>query len=164
MDDVIRFAPMASNGGGQTGKGFEFELEWKLDPLTHVMGNFAYQRAEDDLTNTPVANAPQQQLYLRLDRQLAPKWHLSGQLNSVMDRKRAVGDSRSEIEDYTTLDVTLRGVELLPGITLSVSVFNLTDADAREPGLHDAVSGTVAIPDDLPLAGRSLMMQVSKTW
>jgi len=164
MDNIIRFSPDASNAGGQTGEGFEFELEWQLSPLTHMVGNYAYQRAEDDLTGTPAANAPQQQLYLRIDRQLTPKWHLSGQVNSVIDRNRAEGDSRSEISDYTTLDVALKGRELLPGITLMATVFNLADADAREPGLYDAVNGTVAIPGDLPLPGRSFMLSISKSW
>lgn len=164
MDNIIHFTPKATNQGGQTGKGFEFELDWKLNPSTHVMGNFAYQRAKDEQTNTPSANTPQQQLYLRIERQLAPKWQVSGQLNSVMNRKRAAGDSRSEIADYTTLDVTLKGRELFPGVTLTASVFNLTDADAREPGLYDALADTVAIPNDLPLAGRSIMVTLSKRW
>jgi len=164
IDDIIRFAPMANNGDGQTGRGFEFELEWELNSLTHVVGNFTYQCAEDEFVDESAADAPQQQVYLRLDRQLAPNWYFSGQLNSVMDRKRAAGDSRSDIDDYTTLDVTLKGEELLSGVTLAVSVFNLTDADVREPGLYDALSGTVAIPYDLPLPGRSFMLTVSKNW
>jgi len=164
VDDIIRFAPMANNGDGQTGRGFEFEVEWELNPLTHVVGNFTYQCAEDELVAESAADTPQQQVYLRLDRQLAGNWHISGQLNSVMDRKRAAGDSRSDIDDYTTLDVTLKGKELLPGVALAVSVFNLTDADVREPGLYDAFSGTVAIPYDLPLPGRSFMLTVSKNW
>jgi len=164
MEDIIRFIPVAQNTGNQTGKGFELEFEWEVDSLTSLKGNYAFQHSRDKEAGSAAANAPQQQVYLRLDRQLAPKWHFSGQLNSVMDRKRAAGDSRSEIDDYTTLDVTLRGSELLPGVTLSVSVFNLTDADAREPGLYDPMSGTVALPDDLPLAGRNVMLQVSKSW
>jgi len=132
--------------------------------LTRVAGSFAYQRAEDDLTGAPAANAPQQEVHLRIDRQLAPKWHLSGQLNSVMGRKRAEGDNRGEISDYATLDVTLMGRELLSGVTLTASVFNLADVDAREPGLYDPLKGAVAIPDDLPLAGRSVVLQISKSW
>jgi len=164
IDDIIRFAPMAKNGDGQTGSGFEFEVEWELNPLTHVVGNVTYQCAEDELVDAPAADAPQQQVYIRLDRQLASNWYFSGQLNSIMDRKRAAGDSRSDMDDYTTLDVTLKGEELLPGVALAVSVFNLTDADVREPGLYDALSGTVAIPADLPLGGRSVMVQISKSW
>ncbi|MEH6358117.1 MAG: TonB-dependent receptor [Pseudomonadales bacterium] len=164
IDDIIRFAPRAINGDGQTGKGFEFEVEWQLNTLTHLVGNFSYQRAEDEYTYSAVANTPQQQVYLRLDRQLASNWHVSGQLNSVMNRKRAAGDNRAEIDDYTTLDITLKGERLLPGVTLSVSVFNLADADVREPGLYDALTGTVAIPDDLPLAGRSFLVTLRKRW
>ena len=164
MKDLIRIEPVATNSGRQTGKGFEFELEYELSPTTLFSANYACQQAKDSVTRASAANAPQQQIFLKLDQQLAPKWRLTTRINAVMDRKRAAGDSRSEIDDYTTLDLNLRGVDVLPGVTLTASVFNLTNTNAREPARYDPVTKSVAIPGDLPLPGRSFMLTVSKNW
>jgi len=164
MKDLIRIEPVAVNSGKQIGKGFELELEYELGPNALFSANYACQRARDTLTHSSAANAPQQQVFLQLDQALAPKWRLTTRLNAVMDRKRAAGDSRSEIDDYTTLDLSLRGVDVLPGVTLTALIFNLTNTDAREPARYDPVSKSVAIPGDLPLPGRSFMLTVSKSW
>ncbi|EGH00108.1 hypothetical protein imdm_2169 [gamma proteobacterium IMCC2047] len=44
------------------------------------------------------------------------------------------------------------------------SVFNMTDENAKEPSRYNVVSGSVALPGDLPLPGRSFVLSVSKRW
>ena len=164
MDDIIRFTPLAMNTGAQTGKGFELEFDWQVSPFTQLTANYAFQHSRDKETGQAAANAPEQQLYLRLDQQLLPKWSLCAKVNGVFDRNRAAGDTRKDIDDYVTLDLTLTGKELLPGVTATLSIFNAADEDAREPSLYESLTNSTPISNDLPLAGRSFVATIRKAW
>jgi len=159
MDDIIHFAPTtANNTGKQTGHGLEMEANWKATDKLSVYGNYAYQSSEDKDSSSDVADAPQQQLYVRANYELTPIWSINSQLNHVRDRKRAATDLRSEIDDYTVVDLTLRAKEFAPGFEFAFSAKNVFDETAREPS---EASG--AIPNDLPLAGRGLFIELRKS-
>lgn len=159
MEDIIRFTPVAMNTGDQTGYGLEWEVEWDVTDSLTLRGNYAFQDSEDEDTNSDVPNAPGQQFYLRADYQLLQNWRLNTQLNWVLDRERAAGDTRSSVDDYTTLDLSLRGRDVLPGIEVALTINNLTDEEIFEPSLAPG-----NIPGDLPQAGRSITAEIRKTW
>ena len=99
-----------------------------------------------------------------MDYSFTQQWSINAQLNMVADRNRQAGDTRSDIDDYTTLDLTLRSEKLFDGVDLLISVHNVTDEEVLEPSLFDPLTGIVAIPSDLPQAGRSYMLEIRKTW
>jgi len=159
MQGIIISAPVAQNTGNQTGYGAEWEFEWGVSDKLTLLGNYAYQHSEDENNHCDVADVPQQQAYLRADYQVAPQWSLFTQVNRVMDRKRAPGDTRPEVEDYTTVDVSLRAENIFPNVSVGFSVNNLTDENALEPSV---APGNIA--NDLPLAGLSLTAEISVSW
>ena len=156
--DLIEFvgtsSKTAENARDQDGQGLELEMDWKLSETLRLRGNYAWQRAEDEETGRRVADAPGQQAYLRADWRFRPDWLLSPQATWVGDRARAAGDLRDEIDDYTLVDVTLRKSNLLKHLDIALSAHNLFDEDAREPSDGQ-------IPDDYPLAGRSIWLELS---
>ncbi len=159
IDDIIRFDPTtANNTGKQTGHGLEMEVNWKATDKLAVYGNYAYQSSEDKATSSDAADAPQQQMYIRANYDLSPIWSINSQFNHVMDRQRASGDLRSDIDDYSIVDLTLRAKEFSPGYEFAISARNLFDEDAREPSLAPG-----AITNDLPLAGRGLFIELRKS-
>ncbi|NOX27819.1 MAG: TonB-dependent receptor [Gammaproteobacteria bacterium] len=159
LRDIIRFVPgtgpndeaTAQNTGDQTGFGLEWEVDWQTSSSHTLLANYAYQNSTDEDTNSDVANAPQNQIYLRSDWEFIPDWKLNTQLNWVGDRKRAVGDSRDDIDDYTTVDLGLRHSFRNMPLDISLIIRNLFDEDAREPSLTG--SPAAAITNDLPLPG-----------
>ncbi len=165
MDDVIRFVPnsdpssgnTAQNAGRQHGHGLEAEFTWDAAANLRVAGNYAYQRSIDEETDQAAGLAPKHQIYLRSDWRFAPGWTLNGQVNWVADRERPAGDSRARIDDYATVDLTVRADGLRKGWSAAVSVRNLFDTDAREPTTGASASN---IPDDLPLPGRSVYLEL----
>ena len=160
MKDIIRFAPTtANNTGEQTGHGLELDVNWKAAKNLSINGNYAYQSSEDKDSNSDAADSPQQQLYIRAHYSLTPIWSLNTQLNHVMDRQRAAGDLRSDIDDYTVVDLTIRATEFSPGYEFAVSARNLFDEDVFEPSLAPG-----AIPNDLPLAGRGFFVELRKSF
>lgn len=160
----IRFVPdpapattsTAQNTGSQTGYGFEWEWNWRLNRELKLRGNYAFQRSTDDATNRDAGNAPHHHIYARADWKFMPEWNLTPQLNWVAGRKRVAGDARSQIDDYATVDLTLRRKLKNDPWGLAASLRNLFDADAREPSLAPG-----GIPNDLPLPGRNFYLELS---
>lgn len=142
------------NAGRQTGRGGELEISWDAAAALRVTGHYAYQRNEDETTGRDAGYAPHHHLYARADWGFAPGWHLSGQVNRIAGRQRVAGDARPEVPDYTSVDVSLRTDRNRAGWDFSASIYNLFDADIREPS--KAASGIV---DDLPMAPRSFWLQ-----
>jgi len=165
IKDIIRPAPNAaptpgatySNIGAQRGHGLELDVAWDASPTLRLSGNYANQRGVDLGSATDAGYAPHHHVYGRVHWRLASGTVLSGQLNRVVDRARASGDLRPEIPNYTSVDLSLHTDQRTTGWSLSGTVRNLFNADIREPSL---APGT-AIPNDLPMAGRSVYVQLS---
>jgi len=159
--DLIEFVPdtgattaTAQNARDQDGYGFEWETDWKASNNLRIRANYAWQHSEDSESGADTHDAPGQQFYLNANWQFDPKWSLNSQLNWVGDRNRVTGDTRSEIDDYTLVNLSVRRHTLTPNLDLAFSVLNLFDENAREPS-----NGT--IPDDYPLEGRSVWLELS---
>lgn len=145
------------NGGRQRGHGGELEVVWAAIDDLQLSGHYAYQKNTDERTGHDAGYAPRHHLYVRADWRFVPGWQLSTQVNHVAGRKRAHGDDRPPLADYTATDLTLRSDRTRRGWDFAVSVHNLFDADIREPS-RPSLNGSV-IPQDLPLPGRTLWLQ-----
>jgi len=157
-DDIIELIPdpplgMTStfqNNGEQEGYGFEFEFDWKATRTFSLVGNFAHIDAENKDTNEDAGNAPENQLYLHADWKFMPGWSISPQINIVMDRERVHGDTRSSIDDYEMVDVTLRRQFSRFGQwEFALSGRNIFNKRAFEPTQP-------VVPGDQPIARRSI--------
>lgn len=143
----------AQNARNQDGYGFEWEASWKASRSLRLNANFSWQRSEDSDTKQRTHDAPGKQFYLNAHWLVSPQWLVNTQLNWVGSRKRAQGDLRENIDDYSLVNIAIRRKDIAPQLDLTVSVFNLFDEDAREPS-----NGT--IPDDYPMEGRSIRMEL----
>jgi len=81
---------------------------------------------------------------------------VNGQVNWVMARQRVAGDTLPPVDDYTTMDVTIRNSGGKGKWEFAASVRNLFDSQNYEP----RYIGT-GLTSDLPLPGRSLYVQAS---
>jgi len=165
MKNLIRALPNPAptpgttffNTGGQTGHGAELEVDWDASRSLRLSFDYAYQYSTDDASNKDAGYAPHSHYYGRADWYFIPGWLAGAQINRVANRKRAPGDTRSDIADYTTVDLSLSSERSRSGWAVTASLHNLFNADVREPSL---APGT-AIPDDLPMAGRAWFVQGS---
>ncbi|MDM8566353.1 TonB-dependent receptor [Candidatus Halobeggiatoa sp. HSG11] len=165
--EAIRFVPdlltdtsTAQNIGSQTGYGFEIEAKWILSNNISLLGNYAYQRAKDEDADHDAGNSPHHQIYFCTNWQFLPHWHLNTQLNWVADRKRVFNDFRPDIDDNITVDLTLHRTDFKKDWNFSIAVRNLLNEDVREPSLGPDRMGIIAIPNDLPQAGRHYFLKL----
>ncbi|WP_256470527.1 TonB-dependent receptor plug domain-containing protein [Alkalimarinus coralli] len=161
IDDYIDFVPstggnIAQNIGERTGKGGEFELQYDPTSELRIIANYAYQRATDDNTDKLVGEAPNNQVYGRTEWSFMPQWQSSLQINWVGEQKRAASDTRNTpVDDYITVDVTLRKQNVVDKLDATLMVKNIFDESVVEPS---AVGG---IPSDYPMAGISLYGEIA---
>ncbi|MBS1143758.1 MAG: TonB-dependent receptor [Proteobacteria bacterium] len=155
IQDIIALSGSSyQNTGKQRGNGGEVEISWDASTNLRLSGNYAYQHNIDERTGQDTGYAPHQILHTRAEWRFATGWHLNGQINYVADRQRAPGDARTQIPDYTSIDLTLRTDRNKAGWDFSASVYNLLNADIREPSITS--SGIVF---DLPMPGRTVWLQ-----
>jgi outer membrane receptor protein involved in Fe transport len=162
MRDIVRAQPNPApapgttyaNSGRQHARGLEAEAAWDATRVLRLSGHVSLTRAVDPASGADVGNVPRRDIFLRADWRLASGWRLNALLNHVADRRRATGDARPPMADYTTLDLALSTEPGTRGWTLSAALRNAFDADVREPNLAPGL-----IANDLPQAGRSLTLQ-----
>lgn len=165
-DDIIQFVPdevggtsTAQNTNTQTGHGLEIEAVWSPTPALKLFANVAYQTSTSGNHDSTAANSPQKQFYLRADWSVDHNYFLSLESNWVLDRARLPQDSRPQIDDYLTTNLTARRADfIVRNMEFSILVKNIFDVDAKEP----TPKGIPApgIPNDLPLMGRSLFGEI----
>lgn len=157
FNDGTTAGNVADNIGAQDGKGFEIELDWNLAPKVNLLTNYAYQKSTDIRTGEEVANMPKNQFFANLNWNVLGEWSLSSQFNWVGNRKRVAADARDDIDDIYTLDFKVAKKNLLPDLEAGFSVKNVFNDEVREPAAF-GYNGlpVVAVPDDYPVAGRTI--------
>jgi len=143
---------VSQNNRKQDGHGLELEATWQLSNDLLLKGNFALQYSEDADSGVVIHNAPRRQLFVATNWRATQEWSLYGQANWVADRARTTGDVRTDIDDYITVDISLRNRQQNTAWAFAASMKNAFDKDAREPS-----DGT--IPDDYPLEGRAVYLE-----
>ncbi len=156
MDSIIRPNPQQNqNAGDQTGRGMEMEATLDATSNVRLTGNYSLQHSRDAATGQDAGMAPHRRLFARADWRFAPLWQFGTTANRVMDRMREPGDTRPQIPDYTTVDLTLRREKLAGDWDARAMVTNLFNSNAMEPTFQ-----AVGMYSDLPLPGRAFYIQL----
>nr|WP_295770983.1 TonB-dependent receptor [Rhodoferax sp.] len=155
ISDLIGVAGTTyQNTGKQNGSGAELEATWDPSKNIRISGHYAFQQNIDQVTQQDSGYAPHRHVYSRADWRFASNWMVSGQVNWVAERKRAAGDNRPDVPDYTSVDVSLHADRIKKGWDFSASIRNLFDIDIREPSKLGS-----GITYDLPMPGRTIWIQ-----
>ncbi len=174
MKDAIRAVPKTGgiglsfqNTGQLHGNGMELEAIWDVNRNMRLSANYSRQQSIDDNTNADAGNAPRNHIFAQADWRFASNWMFSPQLNWVADRRRVKNDTRPQVPDYTTFDMTVRNTRDQGKWDFAVSVRNMFNTTVLEPTLYLApplnrpAYPTSAIPNDLPMAQRTFWLQLT---
>lgn len=167
--DIINFVPdtnaptsTARNEGERNGVGLEFELAWQLIENIKLSTNYAYVDTEDKKNNDDkVGLAPHQQFFINLHWDINHQFTLYSQLNHVMDRERETGDNRANIDDNTLVDINFKYI-INQHIETQLVIKNVFDENAKEPSIWSNPAPN--IPNDLPIAGRDVRIELTYTF
>lgn len=153
IPDTNQSTSTFQNGGAQDGFGTEFEWNWRWSEHWNLSGNYAWQNTVNNQTDKRVVGVPEHHIFSALTWYFLPQWQLQPQINWIGGRRQLADDNR-QLDDYETVDLTLRGKKLFGHVNLSASLRNIFDANAREPV-------SIQLPENIPLAGRSFYFEAS---
>ena len=145
----------AQNLHNQHGYGIELDVEFKATNKLTLLGNMAWQRSKDRDTSEPISDAPGHQVSLALRLRTTDRCFFNTQINWVADRQRTLEDTRSQVDDHTTLDLITRCHNIFgKPLEIAASVKNALNEGIREPS-------SIATPHDYPQEGRSVYIELS---
>ncbi|MBU0620914.1 MAG: TonB-dependent receptor [Gammaproteobacteria bacterium] len=162
-DIILPTGALYQNSGEQTGRGLELESTWDTTGNLRLSGSYSLQHSTDEATGQDAGMAPHRRVFARADWRFASLWHLNTKVNHVADRMREPGDTRTQVPDYTLVDLTLRRERLAGNWEASAMIYNLFDRKAWEPtymSVGATVPGNPITLSDLPLPGRSIYFQL----
>jgi len=156
-DFILFVGNQAENTGERTGRGIELEANYLASSKVSLTANYAYQHSIDVDTHTDVGEAPNNQIYGRIDYEVDRNTFLSTQASWIGKQKRVKGDTRKSVGSYAFIDLTVKRKNIAGRFDLSASVRNLFDRKAYEP----SPGPDPGIIWDLPLAGRSFYAEIA---
>ena len=120
------------NHGTVEGKGVEFELAGKWENGVEGRVSYAYQKAKNTNTDSELTNSPNNLAKLNVLFPLIRKNIFTGiELQYNDTRKTLAGN---EANSYLIANLTLLGRNLMKGLDVSASVYNLFDKKYSDPG------------------------------
>ena len=159
----VTLAKQAQNIGHIQGQGFEHEMTYTPDDTLKLTANYSYQKTKDKTNGGTVGETPNHEFYLRAEWEFKPKYSLNSQVNWTGEQKRSTNDDRDPVHSYTTFDVNLQAKQVFKNIDMALIIKNAFDADVREasqPPLKPLFQKAF-VPDDYPMAGRSIFAQMA---
>lgn len=172
IDDLIDFVPdeeqptnTAQNKGEVNGYGAELELNYHITNELNLLANYSYQKATYETADHDLGEAPNNLAYLRLNWQATEKLSVNTQVNYVGSQSRTAIDNRANVPSYVNTSLSIQYRNIFPGWHVRLLSTNLFDEEITEPSTAPTPGNpVVAIPNDLPQAGRSVYFDISKTF
>lgn len=143
------------NGEQETGYGFELEGAYLLTNHLKLIGNYAFRDTAEEVVNS-IGAAPRHVIYGEARWEFLEHTFFDVNVKAVLDRERAEIDPRPPVDDYATVNITLRRTDILNRFDIGLAVPNLFDSDNRDPSSDTGLSATTVSLADIPLAGREL--------
>lgn len=129
------------------------------------MVNYSYQKATDKIVDDDLGGVPNHHAYFRANWKALDNLLINIQLNYVGKQQRNSLDSRSAVDAYINSTLSVQYKDILPGWDVRLTSNNLFDEDITAPSTGpSAVDPSVAIPNDLPQAGRRFYFDVTKSF
>lgn len=149
LENLIVFQDVAPfgyyNTGSSTLRGYELEVEQRLDGDWQINGSLSLQDYADD----ELPGAAPWMFKLGAQYRFMPLTTLHLQLNSIARRERADNDSRGDFTQTDQLDITLRSQNFLgmDGLDFRFGIVNLLDETLAHPAPADSYPGDYPYSD-----------------
>jgi outer membrane receptor for ferrienterochelin and colicins len=141
------------NSGAATARGVEVELRARLGWGVEGRASYTLQRVTDDRTDKSLSNAPTHLAKLNV---IVPVYRdlLYGAIEAQYtgQRRTLAGNT---LDDFVVVNLTLFSHNLVKGVSVSASVYNLLDTHYRDPG------GQEHVQDGIEQDGRSVRLKLT---
>ena len=157
VEDPVKTILVYENTETIRARGIEAEVEVRWADGLQGRASYVLQRAEDKETGLTLENSPRYQAKVNLNIPLIKQKLFAGaEVQYTSTRKTLL---RNDSGGFTTTNLTLFSQNLVPGLDLSASVYNLFDKNYGDP-----VAGELQIDPEQPELGLDTVAQDGRTF
>lgn len=120
---------MFMNGRKMHASGVELSADRQWAGGARLKGNISYQETRDKWDGSRPINSPRLLAKLGLIWPLPYSWHAGAEVQYTSERRTTFG----EVDAYTLANLTLTRSNILKGLDVSVSAYNLFDKEYEDP-------------------------------
>ena len=148
-DNLIVFL----NSDTVTAKGLEFELEGKSSDGMQGILSYTLSRTKDHESGNTLSNSPEHLAKLNIIIPLINNKVFLGLEEQYTSKRKTLAGS--DTKGFGVTNVTVLGRNIVKGLEISGSVYNLFDARYSDPGIEDRR------PDLIPQDGRNFRVKLT---
>jgi len=143
----------AANVGELEVEGVELEVSSRLSNGSTLGANYTYQHSINEVTGDRLSDIPLHRVNLTFNYFISRYLSLFTGVMFKGETVRDSGDTRDDVDAYTTVDIALVSRDLwLKNLELKASAYNLFDKTYYDPAPNVMLS-------DYPKAGRNFMLE-----
>lgn len=146
---VINYA----NLSGVSVDGIEASTKYNFSENTYIAANYTFQHATREDTGRRVPDTPRHRATVMANIALLPRLHWYSEVQLKGSAVRNPGDARPNAPGYSISNTTLRALEIVPGLEVNFSVFNIFDS-------RDVYPFLALVPNDFPQPGRTFFAKL----
>jgi iron complex outermembrane receptor protein len=147
---------LASNVGELNVQGLELDFSSRLGDGSSIAVNYTYQYGNNEKTDSRLREIPNHKANLNYFYRHTQYLGAFLGVNHTGRIKRAAADSRSDLKDFTTVDVALNLKSRNHLLELTLSLYNLFNEASADPARF-SLSGFVN--SDFPKPGRNFLIE-----
>lgn len=150
--------PSYANRGKSETQGIELGLNGSVSNELSWKASYAYQDPRDGITGRRLPYVPSHRASASLNYAPLKYVNLHSDLLWTGPRPRTAGDTRSEMPDYTTVDLAVTFKNFFQTLEIQATIHNLFDQRYKDP---DTSGAAKLVPGDFPREGISAFVSAS---
>jgi outer membrane receptor for ferrienterochelin and colicin len=139
------------NNSTINGVGVETEVNYRLRDSLNIAVNYSYHGITN---NTNTGLLPEHMAKGLLNWEFSPGWSIGSQLDWIGERRRGTNDTRTNLNDYFVMGLTL-STKIAKPLELTLRANNILGVNAKEASLNPTL-----LPGDIPVNERSILGQI----
>jgi len=164
IEDLIVWVPPSPavyvNAGSSEVEGIEFILSGNYSYDNFWKLTYTYQDPKDGAGGS-LPYVPEHRATAAINYGLNDYLIFHADVLWTGSRPREPGDTRSDIDSYTVLDMAITANNFYKGLEIQLAVHNIFDEDYRDP---DTSGANQYIPNDFPREGRTIWGELRYTF
>jgi iron complex outermembrane receptor protein len=163
IEDIIVWDTTTSpalhvNAGEAEVQGIELVLTGQYTQDNYWKVSYTYQDPKDSATDERLPYVPLHRAGASINYGLTKHLNIHTDILWTDERSRPAGDTRDDVDSYTTVDLALTLKNFYRTLEIQGTVHNLFDENYKDP---DTSGASQLVPDDFPREGTSVMLSVS---
>ena len=155
-DPELAIGRYSNSGETINVQGIESELRILIPEIrSYAYFTYTYQKGEKSETNDALIGMANQTAYAGINYKGTKGFNINLMANYIGVRQRSIVDTRTELNGFTLLNLSIFKKDIINNFDVQISGFNLLDSDHRVPDINGIIY------NDYPLEGINFLAEIT---